>query len=316
MTPSSTSALATHIDHSTRLSPANASGPLAADSNGRRLLIVNADDFGLTVRTSETILRLHHDGIVTSTSALVLAPGFEPTSHFLADHPTLGTGVHLCLIGIDPALSPAREISSLVNRRGALARSWHFLLPRLLAGRIDLDDVRRELSAQIEMVIAHGIKPMHLDSHQHLHLWPGISTVVIELAKQYGIPAIRCPESRSYKTERPPVTVMSHRLRKEIAAAGLLTTDRFAGLDESGKAVAATFDRVIDRVPAGVDSFEFGVHPNAGTDPDRVRYAWGHRGREEAVGLSRPHLAATLVAKGWRFGNFSALQATAPASGS
>jgi predicted glycoside hydrolase/deacetylase ChbG (UPF0249 family) len=280
--------------------------PGADGAPSRRLLIVNADDYGLTSRTSEMIVRLHHIGVVTSTTALVLAPGFAPTAHLLAGHPTLGTGVHLCLVGPDPPLSLARDIPTLVDRRGALASSWHFLLPRLLAGRVDLDDVRRELTAQIELALARGLRLTHLDSHQHLHLWPGISTVVMELALRYGIPAIRCPESRSYKTERPPVAFMSRRLRRQIRAAGLATTERFAGLDESGKAVAGRFDHVLDRVPAEVRSFEFGVHPNVAHDPDRDRYRWGRRGAEEAAGLSRPGLARELQARGWRLGSFAA----------
>ena len=224
-----------------------------------RLLIVNADDYGLSVSTSHTIVELHEVGVVTSTSALVLAPGFAPTARLIAGHPTLGVGVHLCLVGPDPAVLSAREIPTLVGRRGQLAPSWHRLLPRLLAGRIDPADVERELAAQVEVALAHGLRPTHLDSHQHLHLWPGISTATVDVARRFGIRAVRCPESRSWKTERPPVSVMSALLRRELAAAGLATTERFAGLDESGKAVAHRFDRVMDKVPDSVTSFEFGV---------------------------------------------------------
>ncbi len=280
-----------------------------------RLLIVNADDYGLSVRTSRTIVELHETGVVTSTSALVLAPGFAPTAPLIAGHPTLGVGVHLCLVGPDPAVLSAREIPTLVGRRGQLAPSWHRLLPRLRAGRIDAADVERELTAQVEVALAHGLQPTHLDSHQHLHLWPGISTVTVEVARRYAIPAVRCPESRSWKTERPPVSVMSALLRRELAAAGLATTDRFAGLDESGKAVAHRFDRVLGRVPAAVGSLEFGVHPSADGDPERARYRGRHRGSEEAAGLSRRDLRARLQAEGWRLGTFAHLPGVEPGAG-
>lgn len=280
-----------------------------------RLLIVNADDYGLTRRTSETIVRLHDEGIVTSTSALVLAPAFEPSASLVAGHPTLGVGIHLCLVGPDPALSPAREIPTLVNKKGQLARSWHRLLPRLLAGRVDFDDVRREFAAQVELALSLGIRPTHVDSHQHLHMWPGISKAAVDVARRYGIPAVRCPESRSFKTERLPTNVMSHLLRREIEAAGLTTTERFAGLDESGKAVPDRFDRVVSRVPRSVRSFEFGVHPSEDGDPDRARYHWRHRGGEEASGLVRPGLAAHLEAQGWKLGSFAHLPRRAGSAG-
>ncbi|MEZ5411618.1 MAG: ChbG/HpnK family deacetylase [Acidimicrobiales bacterium] len=274
-----------------------------------RLLIVNADDYGLSVRTSHTIVELHEIGVVTSTSALVLAPGFAPTARLVAGHPTLGLGVHLCLVGPDPAVLSAREIPTLVGRRGRLAPSWHRLVPRLLAGRVDPADVERELAAQVEVALSHGLRPTHLDSHEHLHLWPGISTAVINVARRFAIPAVRCPESRSCKTERPPVSVMSALLRRELAAAGLVTTERFAGLDESGKAVAHRFDRVLTRVPPGVASIEFGVHPSVDDDPDRVRYPWRHRGTDEAAGLARWGLRDRLRAAGWQLGTFADLAA-------
>jgi len=274
-----------------------------------RLLIVNADDYGLSVRTSHTIVELHEVGVVTSTSALVLAPGFAPTARLIAGHPTLGVGVHLCLVGPDPAVLSAREIPTLVGRGGRLAPSWHWLVPRLLAGRVDPADVERELAAQVEVALAHGLRPTHLDSHQHLHLWPGISTATVNVARRFAIPAVRCPESRSWKTERPPVSVMSALLRRELAAAGLATTERFAGLDESGRAVAHLFDRVMGRVPSNVASFEFGVHPSVDGDPERARYRWRHRGTDEAVGLGRCGLRARLETAGWRLGTFADLAA-------
>lgn len=272
-----------------------------------RLLIVNADDYGLSVSTSHTIVELHEVGVVTSTSALVLAPGFAPTAPLIAGHPTLGVGVHLCLVGPDPAVLSAREIPTLVNRRGQMAPSWHRLLPRLLAGGVDPADVEREMAAQVEVALAHGLRPTHLDSHQHLHLWPGLSSATVKVARRFGIGAVRCPESRSWKTERPPVSVMSAMLRRELAAAGLATTERFAGLDESGKAVAHRFDRVMSRVPANVASFEFGVHPSVDGDPERARYRWPHRGSDEAAGLSRWGLRARLRAEGWHLGTFADL---------
>jgi predicted glycoside hydrolase/deacetylase ChbG (UPF0249 family) len=41
-----------------------------------RLLIVNADDFGLTPGVSAGILDAHRHGIVTSTSVIAVAPAF------------------------------------------------------------------------------------------------------------------------------------------------------------------------------------------------------------------------------------------------
>jgi chitin disaccharide deacetylase len=94
------------------------------------LLIVNADDYGLTEGVSTAILRAHRDGIVTSTSVLAIAPAFDRTSGWLAEAPTLGIGAHLALVGEDPPVLTAREIPTLVDGRGRLAMSWRTFLPK------------------------------------------------------------------------------------------------------------------------------------------------------------------------------------------
>src|SRR5438270_2885 len=67
----------------------------AASPPGGRLLVVNADDYGLTEGVSEASLRAARDGIVTSTSVLVLGRGFATSGKWLADDDRLGVGVHL-----------------------------------------------------------------------------------------------------------------------------------------------------------------------------------------------------------------------------
>ena len=114
-----------------------------------RLLIVNADDYGLTEGVSQAILEAAERGIVTSTSVLAVAPAFEAAAPALASS-ALGVGAHLALVGEDPPLLSAQEVPTLVDRSGAFSRSWRQLLPKVAAGRVDLADVRRELTAQVE----------------------------------------------------------------------------------------------------------------------------------------------------------------------
>jgi predicted glycoside hydrolase/deacetylase ChbG (UPF0249 family) len=63
-----------------------------------------------------------------------------------------------------------------------------------MAGKISLGEVERELDAQISKVLDYGIRVSHLDSHQHIHMLPGIRKVVGELAGKYSISAIRYPK--------------------------------------------------------------------------------------------------------------------------
>ena len=87
-----------------------------------RLLIVNADDFGLTPGVSAGILEAHRNGIVTSTSVLAVAPAFEETAPALrraAHESGIGVGVHLAAVGEDPPLLPRSRVASLVDAETA-----------------------------------------------------------------------------------------------------------------------------------------------------------------------------------------------------
>ncbi|HLO36689.1 MAG TPA: ChbG/HpnK family deacetylase, partial [Candidatus Deferrimicrobium sp.] len=51
--------------------------------------------------------------------------------------------------------------------------------------------IETEFGTQIEALIASGIQPSHLDSHQHFHTqWP-VGPIVVSLARRYGVHAIR-----------------------------------------------------------------------------------------------------------------------------
>src|SRR5206468_11836837 len=112
--------------------------------------------------------------------------GFAQAAPRLLDT-NLGVGVHLAAVGEDPPLLSPAEIPTLVDRQGRLAPSWRTFVARAAAGRVDPADVEREFRAQIEAVASIGVRLSHLDTHQHLHLWPLVSEVVVRLATEHDI---------------------------------------------------------------------------------------------------------------------------------
>ncbi|MGH9149122.1 MAG: ChbG/HpnK family deacetylase, partial [Acidimicrobiales bacterium] len=196
-----------------------------------RRLVVNADDYGLTEAVSRGILRAHRDGVVTSTSVLAVAPGFARSGPWLADAPDLGVGVHLAAVGEDPPLLSAAEIPSLLDRRGRFPVSWRAFLWRVAAGAVDPDDVAREFAAQIERVQALGVPLTHLDTHQHLHLWPSVGAVVVDLAGRHGIGAVRVPRSAGGRPTGVGVNRLARGFARRASAAGLSYAGASAGFD-------------------------------------------------------------------------------------
>ena len=157
----------------------------------RSLLIVNADDFGISEGVNRGIVEAHLKGILTSTTVMANMPAFEQAAQLRRDHPSLAAGVHLNLTAGNPLLPP-HQLPSLVDREGHFLGGRRLLLG-LTLGRVDLRQAEAELSAQLERAISAGFSPDHLDSHHHLHCHPMLQPIVVRLAQRYGIRAIRCP---------------------------------------------------------------------------------------------------------------------------
>jgi predicted glycoside hydrolase/deacetylase ChbG (UPF0249 family) len=274
-----------------------------------RLLIVNADDYGLTPAVSRGILRAHRQGIVTSTSVLTLAPGFREAGAWLAQVPSLGIGVHLAAVGEDPPLLPSGEVRSLVDPAGRLPADWKRFLIRAVTGRIRPAELERELAAQIERVLELGVPVTHLDTHQHLHLWPSVREAVIRLARRFGIRAIRIPRASVRRMPGPGMALLAARLQRRASEEGLAFPDATAGFEESGRMGPARLFRVIDRLArSGARAAEIIVHPGESSDPDRERYAWGYRWGEELEALLDGAARGHIARAGFHLGTFADLE--------
>ena len=273
-----------------------------------RRLIVNADDYALAEGVSRGILRAHAEGVVTSTSILAVGSAFRETVGRLRDFPNLGTGAHLAAVGVDPPLLGAREIPSLVDRGGRLARSWKGFLPRAALGRIDPEDLYREFRAQIRALLDAGLTLTHLDTHQHLHLWPMVRNVVFRLAAEFGIPAIRLPRSHGRRATGLLVNRLARGLSDGIAAAGLRAPDDFAGFDEAGRMTGEVLVAAVGRLAAGGGEVcELGTHPGEKDDAAAARYAWGHGWEAELAALVSDAARAAIEEGGFELVNFAAI---------
>ena len=276
---------------------------------GRKLLIVNADDYGLTPAVSEGVLRAHRDGIVTSTSVLALASGFAASADWL-ESCAIGVGVHLAVVGEDPPMLAAAEIPTLVDRRGRLADNYRSFLARAIAGRIDPADLAREFRAQIEAVQSRRLTVDHLDTHQHLHLWPLVRNVVLDLAIAYDVGAVRVPRSTTF-FPGVGVNFLAHRLAAQATARGIVYPGQAAGIDEAGRMDADAIRGALARLArTSVGAVELSAHPGEAHDPDRSRYDWNYQWGEELTGLTSAVVRADVERHGFSLGTYADLVAS------
>src|SRR2546430_4963 len=138
--------------------------PGAAPSPPLRWLIVNGDDFGLTVGVNAGIERACREGILRSASAMSTGAALKDAAERRRQLPQLGIGLHLTLAGERPACRPD-EVPSLVDRNGLLLPSYRAFLFRYLGGAIRAAEVLREFRAQAALVLKSGLPLDHLDSH-------------------------------------------------------------------------------------------------------------------------------------------------------
>jgi len=139
-------------------------------SNGRKRLIVNADDFGWTRGISDGILLAHRDGVVTSTSLMVNQPASDYALVCASQHPRLSVGIHLNLSDGAPVLQPGK-VPSLVNGNGRF-HPFAQLHRRLLRWQVSPSEMESEFRAQIQWMKKRGFAPVHADSHHHVHIYP------------------------------------------------------------------------------------------------------------------------------------------------
>ena len=160
-----------------------------------RKIIVNADDFGLTSEINHGIVNAFKYGIVTSTSLVASGDSFKEAVELAHQNPNLDVGVHLTLTGEKPVLSEDMIPSLLSNDGLFFPDKWQFMR-KYFSKYISKIEIEKEYRAQIEKIKNENIKISHIDSHQHLHVLPGISGIVLKIARNHGIKYVRYPREK------------------------------------------------------------------------------------------------------------------------
>jgi len=148
-----------------------------------KLLMIHADDAGLSHSENRATIKSLTQGIVNSYSMMVPCPWFYEMAVFAKNNPQYDNGIHLTLTcewesyKFGPVL-PLAEVPSLVNEAGYFFKSREELKENATA-----EDIKKELKAQIEKAYAFGLKPTHIDSHMYS---VGISTEVMDIYRRLG----------------------------------------------------------------------------------------------------------------------------------
>jgi predicted glycoside hydrolase/deacetylase ChbG (UPF0249 family) len=148
-----------------------------------RLLIVNCDDLGMCHAANAGVYESLRTGVATSATLMVPCPwAREASAQYLGED----IGVHLTLNAEWDLYrwGPITQAPSLLDGDGGFPRTTTDLWDHA-----DLDEVGRELRAQIERAILWGFDVSHIDSHMGaLQLRPEFFDVYLELAVEFQLP--------------------------------------------------------------------------------------------------------------------------------
>ena len=247
------------------------------------VLIVNADDWGLTAGVSRGILHAYRHGIVTSTTLLVTRPLDPALLEDLRDS-GLGVGLHVNLT-LGGSVSPAARVPSLVDGEGRFIRD-----ARAVAERAKVDEARIEVGAQIDAFRRiMGRFPTHLDSHHHVGRHEPLLELMLFFARAIKVPM---------RAQDAPV-------RQAALKVGVRTPDHFMG--ESGPEPYWSRERVLEHLralPEGVS--EFMTHPGY-YDEDLAYSRYGRQRETEIEGLTDPAVREVIARESIRLATFADL---------
>ncbi|EPF18063.1 Uncharacterized protein conserved in bacteria [Cedecea davisae] len=248
-----------------------------------RLLIINADDFGLSKAQNYGIIEAFHHGVVTSTTAMMNAEAIKHAAGLCARYPGLGVGMHFVLtLG-----RPLTEMPVLTRGEGVLGK-WIWEMAE--QGQLDLAEIRQELESQYQRFIdVFGIEPTHLDSHHHVHMIPEIFPVVAAFANAKGIPL---------RVDRDAAA------RDDIVLAGVRSTEGFSS-EFYGDAISE--ELLLDSVDASAQrrekSLEVMCHPSF-VDNTLLKSNYCYPRLAELEVLTSSALKYALAERGYRLGTF------------
>lgn len=282
-------------------------------------IIINADDFGLHPEINQGILESHLGGVLTS--ATLLAPGdfFDQAVEYAAAMPKLSIGVHLALVGGLKPILPKNQIPTLLTSQGLFRKDHRSFIRDWALGRIRSEEIHREWAAQIQKIISAGIQPSHLDSHQHLHVLPGMTGIISKLTETFNIPAVRIPkEPYSFRGHgitsfgrmlaRDGLTLLARRAQKEWSS-HLFSPDFFFGMLFGGNMTLDSWKYLIPQIPSGIS--EIMVHPGKSNHNLGASFGWGYHWQEEFEALKSKELFEWLTKSSVHLINYRKLKKSA-----
>jgi len=231
-------------------------------SDDARLLIVNADDFGMCHAENAATIAGLEQGAFCSATIMVPCPWFDEAVAFAQRQRDADLGVHIThtsewqIYKWGPVCG-AGTVPSLVDTQGYFYRDVASVY-----AHARLDDIERETRAQIELALAAGIDVTHLDSHMGtVQLDVNYHDLYVRLAAEYRLPIRMARRSWMHDMGMGQIVELAEQL-------GVLSPDHFwFGGPRHPDDTATYWTHLLRTLPPGVNE----IYVHAGLDEPEMR---------------------------------------------
>ena len=157
--------------------------------NNIKNIIINADDFGLSKSINHAIIEVFKAKNINSTTLMVNMPGTMHAVELAKLNPKLQIGLHFCITE-----GPALTGKSTLTDQNGIFLNRDKLIRMFLKFEIKKIDIYNEFVAQLEKFDSFKLPISHIDSHQHLHMFPQVFSAILPLIEKRNL-AMRmvCP---------------------------------------------------------------------------------------------------------------------------
>jgi chitin disaccharide deacetylase len=183
-------------------------------------VVICADDYAMTPEISSGIIALAEQGRISATSAMTLSPHWPQwAGQVPALQQRIDVGLHL-------------DWTSDFALQQGFGKPLGSLMVRSLLGRLRKAEVAAQIQRQLDLFEQHaGTPPDHIDGHQHVHQFPILREVLVDILVQRYAPEHR-PWLRVAHVVCPPWELKA-RIINAMGAGALRTLAERRGIPHS-----------------------------------------------------------------------------------
>ncbi len=236
-------------------------------------LIIRGDDMGFSHSANEALIKCYKEGIETSIEVIVPSPWFPEAVKLLAGNPGIDVGLHFAITSEWDNIKwrPLTDCPSLKNPDGyfyqMLYPNAHYPQQAVMDHAWKIEDIEKELRAQIEMAKKYIPRLSHVSGHMNsIGFAPEVKALALKLAKEYNLPMVDVGAENDFQ-----ISYIGFDFRNKT------TEERIQG-----------FINMLDKMEAG-KTYVFVEHPGIDNEELRAIYHIGYedvaKGRQDVTNI-------------------------------